>query len=409
MTEREFATDAVRKLQTAGFTAYWAGGCVRDELLGLTPADYDIASDAAPEQVQQLFKRTIAVGASFGVIEVLGPRDAHGEWLKVQIATFRSDGTYTDGRRPDTVVFSTPEDDAQRRDFTINGLFFDPVANQLHDFVGGQIDLKNKVLRAIGDPVARFTEDKLRILRAVRMATRFELRIDEATFHAARAMAAQIDAVSPERISDELRKLLSHPRRSHGVSLLKEMSLVEPILPEVAATMDTAVKLTAALPDSATFPLTFATLLRSLGTKTTRGVCRRLRLSNDETHRTEWLVARQSDLRDTPSMQKCKLYPILTHDGIGDLLALHRAIAVVDELPLAPIEQAEQVLATTLREVLDPVPLITGDDLTKRGWLPGPLFKQVLQSVRDRQLNGQVSDRAKAMELAESLFGVTGL
>jgi tRNA nucleotidyltransferase/poly(A) polymerase len=176
MTEREFALDVVRKLQAAGYTALWAGGCVRDELLGLTPQDYDVATSARPEQLRPLFRRRNEIGAHFGVVQVIGPRGADREWLTVEVATFRSDVGYTDGRRPDAVVFSTPEEDAQRRDFTVNGMFFDPVKNELIDFVGGRADLAAKILRAIGDPVARFTEDKLRILRAARMATRFGRR-----------------------------------------------------------------------------------------------------------------------------------------------------------------------------------------------------------------------------------------
>src|SRR5438105_4079994 len=162
MTEREFAVDVVRRLQESGHQALWAGGCVRDELLGLVPKDYDVATDALPEQVRRLFRRTIAVGASFGVIEVLGPWEPTGP-LKVQVATFRSDVSYSDGRRPDQVVFASPQEDAQRRDFTINGMFFDPLENKLIDYVGGQADLQAHVLRAIGDPVQRFTEDKLRM------------------------------------------------------------------------------------------------------------------------------------------------------------------------------------------------------------------------------------------------------
>src|SRR3989475_7828737 len=180
MTERDFAIDVVRRLQGAGFQALWAGGCVRDELLGLVPKDYDVATDARPDQVQALFRRTVAVGASFGVIEVLGPRQ-EGDFLKVEVATFRSDVSYSDGRHPDAVVFASAREDALRRDFTINGMFFDPIKSQLHDFVGGETDLQARILRAIGDPTVRFQEDKLRLLRAVRIATRFELTIEPST------------------------------------------------------------------------------------------------------------------------------------------------------------------------------------------------------------------------------------
>src|SRR5262249_53717951 len=188
MTEREFAVKVVKSLRTAGYQALWAGGCVRDELLGLVPTDYDVATDAHPDEVQRVFPRTIGVGASFGVIEVLGPRSSDG-FLKVQVATFRADGAYTDGRRPDEVVYSkTPQEDAERRDFTINGMFSDPLVNTVLDFVGGQEDLAKGILRAIGDPAKRFKEDKLRMLRAARFATRFRLTIDPATAAAVRAM-----------------------------------------------------------------------------------------------------------------------------------------------------------------------------------------------------------------------------
>src|SRR5436853_6425461 len=191
MTGREFATDVVRRLRAAGHAALFAGGCVRDMLLGREPDDFDVATDATPELVQKLFKRTAAFGVSFGVVEVLGPKP-----LTVQVATFRSDVSYSDGRHPDAVVFSSPEEDARRRDFTINGMFFDPLAQTVIDYVGGQEDLGDGILRAIGDPAQRFAEDKLRLLRAVRFATRFHLTMDPATAAAVRALAGEITVVS---------------------------------------------------------------------------------------------------------------------------------------------------------------------------------------------------------------------
>src|SRR6516225_10098869 len=201
MTEREFAVDVVRQLRDAGFEALWAGGCVRDELLGLTPKDYDVATSARPEEVRRLFRHTVAVGMSFGVVEVVGPRTDAGR-LMVQVATFRSDVSYSDGRRPDAVVFSTAREDAERRDFTINGMFFDPLDGRLIDYVGGQEDLRGRVLRAIGDPRRRFDEDKLRMLRAVRLATRFGFVIEPATAEAIRALAATIGVVAAERVAE---------------------------------------------------------------------------------------------------------------------------------------------------------------------------------------------------------------
>src|SRR4051812_43094736 len=219
LSERDFAVDVVRRLRGAGHQALWAGGCVRDELLGLTPKDYDVATSARPEEVRGLFRRTVAVGMSFGVVEVLGPYTSAGRLL-VQVATFRSDGVYSDGRRPDSVVFSSPREDALRRDFTINGMFFDPIKGELIDYVGGQDDLRRQVLRAIGDPLQRFSEDKLRLLRAVRIAARFGLEVERGTADAIRAMADQIGVVSAERIADEVRKMLVDRHRVRALSLI---------------------------------------------------------------------------------------------------------------------------------------------------------------------------------------------
>lgn len=388
MTEREFAIDVVRRLQGAGYRALWAGGCVRDELLGLEPQDYDVASDATPEQVTALFRRCVAVGAAFGVVEVLGPRGPDGEWLKVQVATFRNDGTYTDGRRPDTVTFSSPEEDAQRRDFTINGLFFDPVRNEVIDYVGGQDDLQAKVLRAIGDPVARFSEDKLRILRAVRIAARFELTIDPATRDAATAMAPQIQAVSAERIAEELRKILAHRNRVRGAELLADFDLLTPILPEVQR-IDS--KLLAGLSVDAPFPLAFATLLLPVGKAVAGQIARRLKLSNDEKDRIEWLVANRAGLRNASHLRPSERHPLLTHPGIGDLLALMRAEGRFEDA-----EQCSHLLRTTPPDVLDPPPLLTGNDLVAMGWKPGPKFKTILDDVRRKQLDGELTTRADA-------------
>jgi poly(A) polymerase len=451
MTEREFATAVVRTLQEAGFRALWAGGCVRDELLGLTPADYDVATDARPEQVMALFRRSIAVGASFGVIEVVGPRGRHRKHLTVEVATFRSDGTYTDGRRPDSVTFSSPEEDAKRRDFTINGMFFDPIAGQLIDYVGGKADLDAKILRAIGDPQARFAEDKLRILRAVRIATRFELTVDPATLAAGQAMARQIRVVSPERIADELRKLFIHPRRGRGLELLREFGLLEPILPELTATIDLPQGPPAAptgdlwghivrvldvlegptwpQPQPVSFPLAFGALLHDIGKPRTVGrtpnrytfhghehvgarmageICKRLRLSNDETARVCWLVEKHQYLADALAMRPSKLKPILVHTGIGELLALHRADAIASARSLEHVEFCEKLLRETTPNELNPPPLLSGNDLIAVGLHPGPDFKRLLEAVREAQLDGRIASREQALSLIHALIGQTG-
>jgi len=399
MTDREFATDVVRRLQAAGFRALWAGGCVRDEILGVEPADYDVATDARPEQVQKLFRRTHAVGASFGVIDVLGPRDAAGEWISVQVATFRTDGNYSDGRRPDSVTYSSPEDDAKRRDFTINGMFFDPLTQEIIDYVGGKADLANHVLKAIGDPAARFEEDKLRILRAVRMAARFELSVDSETLAAARRMANQIRVVSVERVAEEFRKMLVNRHRSRALLLMNEFELVRPILPEVGDRFDDAtVQRMDNLSGALSFPLAFAVLLNGLDAKAVESITRRLKLANAEADRVSWLVDNSQFLFESLSTPTSRLQPVLVHPGIEDLIALSRATAIASGAVLEPIEFCERILQTTPPEQLNPPPLFTGDDLRAMGLKPGPQFKRLLDAVRAGQLDGalRTADDARA-------------
>src|SRR5262245_6615761 len=439
MTEREFAIDVVRRLRSAGHEALWAGGCVRDELLGLIPKDYDVATDARPEEVRRLFKRTVAVGASFGVVEVLGPQTTDS-LLKVQVATFRSDVSYSDGRHPDAVVFSSAREDALRRDFTINGMFFDPVENQLIDYVGGQDDLKAKVLRAIGDPATRIAEDKLRMLRAVRLAARFELNIEPATFAAIQAAAAQITVVSAERIAEELRKLLVDPHRSRGVRLLDETGLVKAILPELVPMKglpqglpdapngdlwDHVIGILARLPPEPSFPLAFAALLHDIGKPRTVGrtpdkytfynhehvgrrmaseICERLKLSNAERERIEWLVEKHQFLSDAPKMRVSKLKTTLAHAGIRELLALHRADALAWGRSTEHVDYCEKLLLEWTEIDLNPPALLTGHDLQEMGLEPGPLYKRLLDAVREAQLDGTVKTREEALELVRRLL-----
>jgi poly(A) polymerase len=443
MTEREFAIDVVRRLQEAGHHAIWAGGCVRDELLGLIPKDYDVATDARPEQVRRLFRRTIAVGASFGVIEVLGPRDASGP-LKVQVATFRSDVSYSDGRHPDRVVFSSAREDAQRRDFSINGMFFDPLKDELIDYVHGQKDLQDKVLRAIGDPRVRFAEDKLRLLRAARIATRFQLEIEAATAEAIREMAGQITVVSAERIAEELRRLLVDLHRSRGVGLLFELGLAEAILPELvpmkgfpqglpaAPTGDLLQHVLAVLDrlgPAPSFPLAFAALLHDVGKPRTVGrtpdrytfhchehvgarmandICLRLRLSNEEREKTAWLVEKHQYLCDSRSMRPSKLKGILAHPWIGDLLGLHRADALAWGRSTDHVDFCDRLLREWTAEDLNPPPLVTGEDLKGLGIPPGPLYKRILDAVREAQLDSTTRSRDEALELVGRLANEWG-
>lgn len=436
MTEREFAIDIVRRLREQGFEALFAGGCVRDELLGMTPEDYDVATNARPEEVQRLFRHTVAVGASFGVVEVIGPR-VNGKHLKVQVATFRSDGTYSDERRPDSVTFSDAREDALRRDFTINGMFLDPIENKFIDYVGGQADLAAKVLRAIGNPRERFSEDKLRLLRAVRFAARFEMTIDSTTAEAIRDMAPRITVVSAERIAEELRKLLVHRNRVLGLRLMDEVGLMPPILPEVAAmhgipqgrpgaeTGDLwqhTLAVVELLPTVVSFPLALATVLHDAGkVRTMRRledrytfhgheqvgrnmawkIGERLRLSNAERERIAWLVEKHQYLADAPIMRPSRLKPVLAHPGIDELLVLHQADALASGCSLTHVEFAEARLQEwTASGELNPPPLLTGDDLKSLGLSPGPLYKRILDAVREGQLDGSIATRKQAAELA---------
>jgi poly(A) polymerase len=442
MTEREFATEVVQRLQEAGYQALWAGGCVRDELLGRTPQDYDVATSALPQQVRQLFRRTVAVGMSFGVIEVYRPRQAEGlPPLKVQVATFRSEESYSDGRHPDRVVFSSAREDALRRDFTINGMFFDPVAGKLVDYVGGQEDLRQHVLRAIGDPRARFAEDKLRLLRAVRIAACFELEIEANTRAAMLPLAEEIKVISAERIAEELRRLLVDSHRAGGMNLMYDTGLVHAVLPELLEMKDLpqgpphaptgdlwnhVMRVLDLLGPAPSFPLAFAALLHDVGKRRTVGrtpdrytfyyhedvsrrlaseICLRLKLSNAERERIEWLVKKHQFLCDARQMRPSKLKTVLVHPGIDELLALHRADALATGHSVDHVEYCEQLLKEWSAADLNPEPLLTGDDLIKELDLqPGPLFKRLLDASREAQLDGIIHTRVEALDLVRRML-----
>ena len=451
-SKRRFALKVVTRLQESGYQALWAGGCVRDILMGNTPEDYDVATDARPETVRSLFSRTLAVGASFGVIVVLGgPEEG-----QIEVATFRTENSYTDGRHPDHVQFSTPEADAGRRDFTINGMFLDPVSNDVHDFVGGREDLKRGVLRAIGDPRERFAEDKLRLLRAVRFAARFGFTMDTATSDALCAMADQISLVSAERIQQELKRMFLDSRRASALSLADSTGLLAAILPEVHAmhgvpqnkpvqadgdlwdhtllvlektgeawrttTENLSLKDATAEPS---FPLGLGALLHDVGKpKTMRRtsakltfhnhehvgegiadrIARRLRLSNHERERVKWLVEYHMYLADAKRMRISKLKSILVHEGIAELLALHRADALASTGSTEAVDYCERKLRELPQAELNPPPLLTGDDLLQIGLKPGPIFKGFLEKVREAQLEGELSSKQQALELVEQLL-----
>jgi poly(A) polymerase len=421
--KRDFAVEVVRRLQDAGFLALWAGGCVRDLLLGRPPDDYDVATSARPEEVQRLFgpKRTLPIGASFGVILVHGRRRSPAG--DVEVATFRTEGPYSDGRRPENVSFATAEEDAHRRDFTINGMFYDPLAEQVLDYVGGRDDLARKIVRAIGNPLARFREDKLRMLRAVRIVARFDFELDPDTAEAVQAMAAEILVVSQERIARELKKMLVHPRRRRALELAHGLKLLAVILPELAPVIATAGAPTGPdrwlatlraleLLDIPRFEVALAGLFYELAFDDTdekaaefaEQICRRLKLSNEECHDVSWLVERRHALDGAPTWPLHRLKRLLAEPLIVDLLVLARAQATARGASLADVEFCESYLRVTPWEEVDPPPLINGKDLQELGLVPGPRFKELLEIVRDAQLDGLIKTREEALALVRSLL-----
>lgn len=395
--QRWFAVEVVKQLRAHGFESYWAGGCVRDELLGRTPKDYDVATAARPEQIREVFgkRRTLPIGAAFGVITVLGPKGAG----QIDVATFREDLGYSDGRRPDEVRYSSPQADALRRDITINGMFYDPQAQQVIDFVGGQEDLNRRVVRAIGDARARFTEDKLRMLRAVRFATTFDFVLEEQTVAAIREMAAGVTMVSAERIAAEMRLMLEGPARARAVELLQEVRLLEHILPEVAATesLQPRLQLLQAL-DRPSFPQSLAVLLGwPIDQSLIAPVAQRWRLSNKESSRAAWLLAHGKALDDAAGQPWSRLQPVLAHDVAVELVPLYQAAARLGRAAQTDIDFCRQKLALPA-EQLNPPPLVTGDDLLAMGVPKGKLYSVLLSTARAAQLDGVVKTANEARE-----------
>lgn len=432
---RHAATHIVRILRQHGHIAYFAGGCVRDGLLGLHPTDFDVATDAPPKRVRQIFPRTAEVGAAFGVVLVhVAPQD-HGAdrntsgLVSVEVATFRSDGPYSDARRPDTVTFSDPQRDAERRDFTINALFLDPLApddettaglhggdlgGRIIDFVGGVADLRARILRAVGDPAKRLAEDHLRGLRAVRFAARLNFALDPATAAAIARSAADLRGISRERIGEELRRMLAHPARARAVELLEMLTLDAPVLDEPPLASDR--RLIAGLPSNAAVTTALAAWatdrarIRSgaadmwLSDQDIATTSARLRaaltLSNDETEELQgilhgvWSIAqRWSGMRIS---QRKRTAARSTFGKSMDILrASDLAIAIRVDGDVARL-QADGI-------GINPLVFVSGDDLIADGMKPGPWFKGILDEVRDTQLEGGVKSKAEAMELARRL------
>jgi len=406
---REFAADVVRHLRAAGFEAVWAGGCVRDQLLERVPKDYDVATSATPDEVRQVFglRRTLTIGESFGVITVLGPIGAG----QIEVATFRQDAEYSDGRHPDGVTFSNAREDAQRRDFTINGLFYDPLEQRVIDFVDGERDIRRRLVRAIGDPRKRIKEDKLRMLRAIRFATTFQFDLDADTEAAIQQHADELTVVSVERITAEMRRILVHPERRRGIELLDRSKLLTVILPEASRwcasageERDTWLRIQDVLADP-TFPVALAALLRPLvhgDTDIVERLCRRWKLSNDETRRASWMIANENTLRRARQTDWPRLQRILIAPDIDELVQLATAIEQESTGGTAETDFCRDRLQLD-SDQLNPPLLVTGDDLITHGVRVGKEFRVLLDAVRDAQLNKQIANREEAIQLVDRL------
>jgi poly(A) polymerase len=430
------ARKIVQRLRNAGHLAFYAGGCVRDMLRGVAPHDYDIATSARPEQVQGLFRRTFDVGAHFGVIVV------HEAGLDFEVATFRSDGAYIDGRRPERVTFSSPEEDAARRDFTVNGMFFDPLTGQVIDYVGGEEDLIARRLRAIGDAAARFREDRLRMLRAVRFATVLGYEIDPATWEAVCVNAAKIHEVSAERIREEFVKTLVHPNRLRGFDLLDQSGLLRQIIPEFEALKgctqpeqfhpegDVFVHTRAMIgllpPAEVSVPLAFSVLLHDiakpptrtidadgrirfnghdkLGAQMTREIMERLRFSRAEIEAAAEAVDQHMVFKDVQNMRVSKLKRFMARPGFEDEMELHRVDCTSSHGYLDNYEYIRTRQQEFANVPLIPPPLVTGDDLIALGLQPGPRFKEILDAVQSRQLEGTLTTPEGALDWVKEEF-----
>ncbi len=429
---RAGALEIVRRLQARGFRALWAGGCVRDMLMGQVPRDYDIATNADLQQVIGIFPHAQVVGAHFGVVIVrLG--DYHYE-----VARFRRDLAYSDGRHPDGVVFVDEEEDARRRDFTINGMFYDPAADVVLDYVGGQADLKKNMIRTIGDPHARFCEDRLRMLRAIRFACRYHWPLEDKTREAIGTLSASIASISFERVRDEVVKILTEGGAPLGVRWLIDLGLMAVFMPEVVA-MDgvpqppqfhpegdvlTHTLIMLGLMRDPSVELAMGVLLHDVGkpptfqvrdrirfhnhTKVGREmaeeICRRLRFSSEQTKHIAALVADHHKFMHVREMRPSTLKRFLRTDRFEDHLALHRVDCLSSHGELDNYEFCKTALETLEPEQIRPVPLINGRDLIAMGQKPGPAFKLVLRAVEDAQLEGRVTRRDEALALAVQVF-----
>jgi poly(A) polymerase len=446
---RDFAILIVRTLRRQGFEAYLAGGCVRDLLLKREPADYDVATSATPAQVMEIFPDTYAVGAQFGVVLVPVPEDQRTNGNEneppktgaIEVATFRSDLGYSDGRRPDEVRFTQePQEDVARRDFTINGMMLDPETGEVLDFVGGRKDLDAGIIRAIGDPGTRFAEDKLRMLRAVRFAARFEYAIETETLAAIQDLAHEIQVVSRERVRDELTKMLTEGHARRAFLLIDESGLLKEVLPEISAMKGVeqppefhpegdvfvhTLLLLENLPQPCSATLAWGALLHDVGkpatfrvapdrirfdnhvdvgVKIAEEICERLRFSNHDAAQVLALVDNHMRFGHVTRMKDSTLKKFLRLPGFEEHLALHRADSLASHGNLSTYELVRAKLAEIPPEKIRPTALVSGDDLIAAGYAPGPRFRQILEAVEDAQLEGRLLSRDSALEFVKREF-----
>ena len=408
---RDYAVEVVRRLRESGFEALWAGGCVRDQLLELDPQDYDVATSAKPEEIRQVFgyRRTIPVGAAFGVVTVLEPRQR----FLIEIATFRRDGRYSDGRHPDVVEYSDAKNDAARRDFTINGMFFDPIDNRVIDYVGGQEDLKNRLVRCIGAPNERLSEDKLRMLRAVRFAAHFGFRIADETMEAIQALAREILVVSRERICNEMRRILVNERRVPGLELLQRSNLVHHVLPEYGPPHDFLgeewglAKKLCLLTNSKELEVLLACLIypfrKAEIQQRVDSLANRWRLSNREQLLTAAILQNQMAIRAAGPGTWPEVQRLLIKDSINAVLEFAEAVEQLEGNSGSGIRYCREKLALPCYE-LNPKPLVTGKDLINLGIPRGKHYSLLLDRIRDAQLNEEIINTEEGLQLAHQIW-----
>ena len=456
MTQR-FANSVIESLRNRGFQAYLVGGCVRDLLLGREPADYDVATDATPEQVMRIFPQTYAVGAQFGVVlvpvaetptvpsvsSVVDQADVDHRARTVEVATFRSDMGYSDGRHPDEVRFSKdPQLDVQRRDFTINGLLLDPIKNEVLDFVSGRKDLEAGIIRTIGDPDRRFAEDKLRMLRAVRFAARLGYAIEAQTLASIQKLAPQIHQVSRERVRDELTKMLVEGHARQAFLLLDETGLLHEVLPEIESMKGVeqppqfhpegdvfvhTLLLLDRLPHPCPATLAWGALLHDVGkpptfrvapdrirfdghvdvgVKMAEEICHRLRFSSRDTDQILALVKNHMRFAHAMQMSESTFKKFVRMPRFEEHLELHRIDCESSHGDLTTYRFTREKIASMSPQAMRPQPLVTGDDLIAAGYVPGPRFKEILGAVEDRQLEGALHSGDEAMEFVRKEFPV---